>query len=277
MDKARKNSATSHEGLGTSCAENEGWMMVDIHTHMIYGIDDGAVSREMSLTLMGIDYEQGVRDIFCTNHSYGMEDRYGDYHERFEDLRDAAREAYPGLTLYKGCEVLCHRDDMAEIVSNIKRDVYPTLNGTKYVLMEFDPDWKDWTDESDGMEEMTYCLKYALDAGFIPVVAHVERYANIYNDPLSDMQKIKELGCMAQINLFSVAQDRGYNRRRELANLYLTHGLVDFVGTDAHRLNYKSPEAAIGAAAIREKYGDSYADEILFGNAKKHLIGGEDA
>ena len=83
--------------------------IIDIHTHMLYGIDDGANDGDMSLTLMGIDYEQGVRGIFCTNHSYGMEDNYKDYHGRFEKLRDMAEEKYPGLSLYKGCEVLCRQ------------------------------------------------------------------------------------------------------------------------------------------------------------------------
>ncbi len=50
--------------------------IIDIHTHMLYDIDDGARDSEMSLTLMRMDYDQCVRGIFCTNHSYGMEERY---------------------------------------------------------------------------------------------------------------------------------------------------------------------------------------------------------
>jgi protein-tyrosine phosphatase len=122
--------------------------IIDIHTHMLYGIDDGANDGDMSLTLMGIDCEQGVRGIFCTNHSYGMEDNYKDYHGRFEKLRDMAEEKYPGLSLYKGCEVLCRQKKMPETIANIKNDIYPTLNGTDYVLMEFDPHGK------NGMGEM---------------------------------------------------------------------------------------------------------------------------
>ena len=134
-------------------------------------------------------------------------------------------------------------------------------NGSKYILMEFDPD------ETDGMSEIEYCLKYALDAGFVPIVAHVERYMELYEEPLTDIQFIKELGCKIQINLYSVEQDSG--SRKELANLFLKHKLVDFVGTDAHNLYYKSPEAAVGAAAIRERCDKEYADKILFGNVKE--------
>jgi len=243
--------------------------IIDIHTHMLYGIDDGASDSDMSLTLMGMDYEQGVRGIFCTNHSYGMDNYYRDYHRRFDKLRKVAEERYPGLSLYKGCEVLCCQDEMPEIITNIRNDVYPTLNGTDYVLMEFDPHG------TNGMEEMRYCLEYALDKGYVPVIAHVERYRSIYEESLEDLIRLKEAGCMVQINLYSIEQDKGLvggGSRKELANHFLQHRLVDFVGTDTHRLDYKSPEAAIGAKAIWEKYGEEYTNMVLYRNAESMLM-----
>ena len=217
--------------------------IIDVHTHMLYGIDDGARDSEMSLKLMEMDYEQGVRGIFCTNHSYGMADGYKDYHRRFEKLKKVAAERYPGLSLYKGCEVLCYKEEMGEIIANIRNDVFSTMNGTRCVLMEFDPHG------TNGMEEMEYCLKYALDEGYVPIIAHVERYKTIYDNPLENLIRLRELGCLVQINLYSVEQDNGHlgGARKELANLFLGNQLVDFVGTDSHRIDYKSPEAAIGA------------------------------
>ena len=247
--------------------------IIDIHTHMLYGIDDGAPDREMSLKLIEMDYEQGVRGIFCTNHSYGMEDDYRDYHRRFEKLSRAAADRFPGLTLYKGCEILCYRQEMQEIVANIDEDIYPSMNGTGYVLTEFDPYG------TEGVEEMAYCLNCVLDADYIPIIAHAERYMTIYDDPLTDLGRMKELGCLVQINLYSVEQDQGLvggGSRKELANLFLRNRLVDFVGTDSHRLSYKPPEAAVGASVIREKYGDEYADQVLFRNAEKYLINGQE-
>ena len=238
--------------------------IIDIHTHMLYGIDDGSRNREMSLRLMGMDFEQGVHGIFCTNHSYGLEYRYKDYHRRFEMLSRAVEDRYPGLAIYKGSEILSSREDMSYNINKIKNDIYPAMNGTTYVLLEFDPYM------TEGVEEMQYCLEYALDKGYIPIIAHVERYKSIYDDPLTDLMKLKELGCLVQINLFSVEQDHG--SRKELANLFLQNKLVDFAGTDSHRMNYKAPEAATGAAALREKYGDEYADKVLYRNAEELLI-----
>ena len=243
--------------------------IIDIHSHIIYGIDDGSESIDMSAKLMGMAYEQGVRGIFCTNHSYGMEDAYKDYHRRFEKLRKVAEKQYPGLALYKGCEIAAWKDKMEEIITGIRNDVYPSMNGTDYVLMEFSPH------RTDGMREMIYCLDYALNKGYIPIIAHVERYETLYDDPLQDMLRIKELGCLIQINLYSIEQDQGLvggGSRKELANMFLHNRLVDFVGTDTHRLDYKSPEAAVGAAALRKKYGAEYADAVLYQNAEKMLI-----
>lgn len=76
-----------------------------------------------------------------------------------------------------------------------------------------------------------------------------------------------------QINLYSVEQDKGSvdGHRKELANLFLTHHIVDFVGTDAHNLGYKSPEAAVGARTLLDRYGEEYAEAVLWKNAEKIL------
>ncbi len=244
-------------------------MIYDIHTHILYGIDDGSRDREMSLQLLGMAYEQGVRGVFLTNHSYGMDRYYRDYYIRFDELKKLAGDMYPELSLFKGCEILCYRDEMEKNVRKIRDGVYPALNGTKYVLIEFDPL------VTKGVPEMEYCIDKVLNAGYIPVIAHVERYHKLYDDPLADIRKLKDLGCRVQVNLYSVEQDQGKvggGTRKILANMLLSDHLVDFVGTDTHNTEYKSPEAAVGARALREKYGDNYADEVLYKNAENMLI-----
>lgn len=62
--------------------------ITDIHTHIVYGIDDGADDREMSLRLIDMEYNQGVRKIFCASHSWSVKDCYQDYHRRFRGGRE---------------------------------------------------------------------------------------------------------------------------------------------------------------------------------------------
>lgn len=242
--------------------------IIDIHTHILYGIDDGSASLDMSMQMMGMMAEQGVRGIFLTNHSYGMKDRYADYHRRFEALHRLTVEKYPQISLYKGCEILGERREMSAILRSIREDIYPSLNESKYILMEFDPYF------TDGVDEMTYCLQYTLDHGYIPIIAHAERYQSLYDDPLEDISRLRESGCLIQINLYSVEQDQGHvggGSRKRLANLFLQRHLVNFAGSDTHRLGYKPPNADIGAAAILERYGEDYARQVLYANAETLL------
>ncbi len=245
----------------------ENKMIVDIHAHIFPGIDDGAEDAAMAFEVMKSDYSQGACGIFCTSHSYAMEDMHEHYHGRFNDFRRQAKR-FDKLKIYKGCEILCYREEMPDNIDKIKLDIYPTMNETEYVLMEFDPDY------TKGTDEMRYCLEYTLDKGYIPIIAHAERYANIYDDPEKDIRLLKELGCMVQINLYSIVQD-GRNSvgksRKALANLFLNNRLVDFAGTDAHRPDYKPPEAMIGADYIRENFDEEYAQAILRTNAQKYL------
>ena len=224
--------------------------IIDIHTHIIYDIDDGSWNFDMTLELTGMAYEQGVRGIFCTNHSSYMVNRDKDYFHRFEEVYSAVSEKYPDLSLYTGCEVESHQWEMPQIISNIQNHIFPTMNETGYVLMEFVPHG------TNGMGEMRYCLEYALDKGYIPIIAHAERYQSIYDSPLENMIQMKELGCLVQINLYSVEQDNGNidgGSRKILANLFLKNRLVDFVGSDTHNLYYKPMEAAVGAEALQLK------------------------
>ena len=230
----------------------------DIHSHIVYGIDDGAEDYEQSLRLIKMEYEQGVRGIFCTSHSFGMVHRNKEYHRNFVKMKNAAQTRYPDLSLYEGCEVLCAKYSMPETMQRIKNGRFPTMNGTRYVLAEFDPH------ATAGMEEMRCCLEYILDHDYVPIIAHAERYGAIYDDPIQDVMRMKERGCLVQINLFSVEQDTGW--RKELANSFLEHQLVDLAGTDTHNLYYKSPEVSAGAMALQQ-YGVEYARKVLYGNA----------
>ena len=72
----------------------------DIHTHIVYGIDDGSDDLEMSLKLLEMEYDQGVREIFLTNHSYGMAEKYENYHARFDELTRLASDRFEGLRLF---------------------------------------------------------------------------------------------------------------------------------------------------------------------------------
>ena len=83
--------------------------VIDIHSHILYGIDDGSQSELETMTLIEYEYTQGVRGIFLTNHSICVISRYKEYQKNYENIIKKAKKKYKDLKLYKGCEIMCDR------------------------------------------------------------------------------------------------------------------------------------------------------------------------
>ena len=124
--------------------------------------------------------------------------------------------------------------------------------GTRYVLTEFDPGWY-------SQEDADYCIRKILSAGYTPIIAHVERY------PLPSIEcvrKMKDAGALMQINAYSIVNEIK-ERTRNNANALLSEQLVDFIGSDAHRLDHRPPIIADGVTAITQLYSDEYGKMLL--------------
>ena len=240
--------------------------VVDIHSHMVYGVDDGSPDFESSVKMLRMAKEQGAEAIFCTSHSWGIHRTSTDYENHFCELKKIVLKEIPGLQIFRGCEIECKVPSMKKILERIRNGEFPTMNGTNYVLAEFYPY------STKNILQMTECLEAFGENGYTPIIAHAERYEDIYSDPVEDLKRLKQLGCLVQMNLFSVAQDWNPDIVR-LANLLLENHLVDLVGSDAHRLDHRPPNILKGAKALRERYGNEYADKVLFRNAEELLIG----
>ena len=133
--------------------------------------------------------------------------------------------------------------------------------GTRYVLTEFDPD-------RYSQEDAGYCIRKILSAGYTPIIAHVERY------PLPSIEcvrKMKDAGALMQINAFSIVNEEK-ERTRNNANAMLSERLVDFIGSDAHRLNHRPPVIADGVDAMIQLYTEEYARKVLENNPRDLLL-----
>ena len=148
---------------------------------------------------------------------------------------------------------------MDEVIHYLQMGIYPTLNRTRYVLAEFFPNASN--------KAIYYCLRRLQQAGFIPVLAHAERYHNF------DLESACELhaeGILIQINVYSVKQEN-YDRIKKRVRSLLEHHLVDFVGSDAHGMQHRPPSYTPGAEYMYENYDRLYVDRILQDNAVKLL------
>lgn len=235
---------------------------VDIHSHILPGLDDGAQDLQQSLEMLRIARKEGITDVIATPH-YKRGRFHGDSKEisrRMKLLRRAAEEEGIEIRIWPGTEVYYH----GELEEKLARGEIHTLNHTDRILVEFSP-----------YENYSYIRNAAEDIfsmGYLPVLAHAERFHCLLKDA-EKVWELREMGCEIQVNASDVAGEGGFEVKRFIGKL-LKRQLVDYVGTDAHNTKGRSPAMKRCAEVLRKKCGDAYADAILEGNARRRLLGG---
>lgn len=232
---------------------------IDIHSHILPGLDDGSVSMDQSLNMMRIAYEQGIRAIIATPHN--MPGKGCPAREKIQEalrcLRAAAEENRIPVELFQGTEYY-YREEVLQLLE--KGNGMPLGNSDR-VLVEFGI-----------LEEKRYiqnAVKAIRGAGYYPVIAHVERYERLMED-LETLSGIRKMGACLQVNAASVLGGNG-RRTREKVKRMLRMGLVDVIGTDAHSDRRRGPYLKECAEYLYKKYPAEYADSLLYGRAKQWL------
>lgn len=233
---------------------------IDIHSHILPGMDDGSRSAAQSLSMLRIACEQGIDLMIATPHNMPGKGCPVVESVRESAARLAEQAAQEGLPV----EIICgteyyYREEVLEL---LEAGQGITLGDSDCVLVEFEP-----------MVDRIYfrnALRDILGTGYRPVVAHVERYGKVLED-ISLLHDLKKMGILLQVNSLSVTGENGRPTRRAVRKL-LKDALVDFVATDAHSDGRRAPYLAKCAEVLRKKYDRSYADALLFGNAKSIIL-----
>ncbi|GHE39024.1 tyrosine-protein phosphatase [Sphingobacterium griseoflavum] len=196
------------------------WLQVDMHSHILPGIDDGCKTVEDSVDLLQRLSALGLDTFYFTPHIF--QDMYPNTPERigqaFQSLQAAATPlllgGYAAEYMVDG-----HFDQRME------KDDQPlaSLPG-KHVLIEMS-----YIQESKSVEKNIFDLQIK---GYQPILAHPERYVFYHENPKA-IERFKDLGCLLQLNILSVFGYYG-SREKKVAKYLLDRGLIDFVGTDAH-------------------------------------------
>ena len=203
--------------------------MIDIHCHLLWGMDDGAQSFEDSLSLCHTAIENGIESIILTPHMMDL-----DTADEFlicrdvnaNELRNVIEKQNLPLQIYTGAEILLNSkiyttDCLAELA----------LAGSKYLLCEFPiPTFS----RPHGIEY----IQELLQQGYKLILAHPERYAVPYQDS-NFLPFLHSLGVLFQVNAASLAGKYGVEVQKMAESLIL-NGFVDFIATDAHRPNWRS-------------------------------------
>lgn len=234
--------------------------LVDIHGHYLPGIDDGASNVEMSIAMIKSAYKQGVRDIICTAHSWGYISKYSN---AFEQLQERLKEEALNIGFYKGCEVACDERSLSVIIDRIEAGELQTIAGSKYLLLEF-------KQNVEGIEVLR-CVKQLMElTDCIPVIAHIERYYNLYEDEHS-LDILKNWSIPIQINAYSLMEEKNENIK-SFARKLLKEQVVTFIGSDAHRTTHRPVKVQAGVEYIYANCDEEYAKDICFRNAERMLF-----
>lgn len=204
--------------------------MIDIHCHILPDFDDGAATLEEALEMAKMALMSGVSAIVATPHFQGEPeylDQLAEIDRRYEALKYALQQMNISLKLYKGAEVLCTN----RTFDLIEKKQLPTIADTNYVLTEF------FFDENFGF--MEDCLFEMLQGGYMPIVAHPERYDAIQRDPFR-VQHWVDHGFVLQLNKGSLLGLFG-TRAERAANELLGLGLAHVIASDAHGSKNRTP------------------------------------
>ena len=222
----------------------------DIHQHLMFDMDDGPDQYEGSRAMLSAAARDGLARVCVTPHAApGIIPFDIDlYNERLDKLRTECAEPN-GVHLYPGAEVFY--TDMARRHLDDKR--VPTLNNTEYVLLELDP--------RTTFKVMLDALYDLSSAGYIPVLAHIERYNCLVSVPRRMNELRKRFEIRFQVNCYTITRKNGLMVSRFIRRV-LNDGLIDAIATDAHEDNARLDFMPAAHKIISGKYGDSYADHI---------------
>ena len=237
--------------------------MIDIHAHILPAVDDGSFSLEESLRMLRMAEASGVWAVAATPHCNipGSRSNYAseELMEQLISLRQAVKASGSDLVIYQGMEVYATRQ-MPQLLEEQKAW---TLNGTQYFLTEFAFD-----------EDPEFCrmiLEDCFEAGFIPVIAHPERYFFVQKNP----QIVYEWFCQGygiQVNKGSLLGRFGRSTY-DMAQLLMQHGLVTCVASDAHSSVQRTPHMHDVKQFLDKNYSEDYRSLVTEINPRRILSG----
>ncbi|MBP3495907.1 MAG: PHP domain-containing protein [Clostridia bacterium] len=232
--------------------------LIDLHCHILSSVDDGAYDDDMMKSMLDIAYNDGIKAICFTPH-FKIHQFKNDEHIRkynlhiervFSSALEYVNEKYSDMKIYLGNEVMFHND----ICNSLSTGKCRFLADSSYVLVEFKPETP--------MFDIENIVSKILRKGYIPVIAHIERYSALVNDP-SKLKELRGLGALLQINAGSILKFWFGKTARFIKNA-LKNKLVDIICTDAHNDKELSPILSKAHDKIFKRYGEEYAKMLFF-------------
>lgn len=233
--------------------------MIDIHSHLLYGVDDGAKTIDESVDIIRNLYKNGITDIILTPHYI----EYSSYNsnkksnlEKLDSLKKKLKEEGINVNLYLGNEIYINNN----ILSLLKNGEISSLNDSKYLLIELPMSGK--------YDNYVEIFKELIENGYKVILAHPERY-NTFKKDINLIYELKNIGVLMQCNIESILKTYGKDSYKTIKKL-AKNKLINFIASDIH---HKKDYEYINKARNKFKkyYSDSEIDDLLSNNQKDIL------
>jgi protein-tyrosine phosphatase len=222
--------------------------MIDIHSHILSGFDDGADSMKDSIAMAKAAVEDGISAVFATPHHAD-----GKYHNEalavnkaVEELNLQLQEQQIPLMVWPGQEIRVYKN----LINDLDRGVTISLNQSRYILIEFPSDRI-----PSGIEEYIHELKVI---GKIAILAHPERNREIIQHP-EKLYDLINLGVLSQITAGSVTGSFG-KKIQSYALKLCEANMVHFISSDAHNTSNRPFGLSAAYQTIAKQLGKSYVE-----------------
>ena len=222
--------------------------MIDIHHHIVYGLDDGPKDIETTQKMLKAAAEQGVHTIVATPHFAPGIQHFPMtlYYQRLQEVQALCEEMALDMRILAGVEVRYTHQTAAYLAEGS----IPTLAGSNKVLIEFTG--------KERFETIEEAVQTVLRNGAVPVLAHIERYRHF----IARVQRVEALkeqyDVYYQVNSETILKSRMHRTVRRL----LQQGMIDFVATDTHDLEKRRCNMKAAYEKLVSMVGREYADKL---------------
>lgn len=230
-------------------------LFTDIHHHILYGLDDGPASALRMQRMLDAAAADGTGHIIATPHvSPGILPFHQEAYDRKLEEANAycCRKGY-SLRVLPGAEILFTQ----AAVRMLSEGKIPTLCGTRFVLVE-------WCSEEDE-ETVSASVRRLASAGFIPVMAHVDRLRCYQRRPEQLLELCNTNNIRLQVNCGAVLK-HPLSPRHRLFRRLCKEGMLDYIASDAHNISDRPSRMSIAHEKITALYGKAYADRLMRSN-----------
>lgn len=229
---------------------------IDIHSHILPDIDDGAQNMEESLRMLRIAARQGTRAVIATPHC-SMKFR----NENPERIRQQCRflesriqkELKKKFRVYAGQEIFYEES----VVDRLEKGLLLTMADSPYVLIEFHPSTA-YSVIYNAVRNLTY-------AGYWPIIAHVERYVSVRES--GRVEELREIGAALQMNYRRIG-GKWYEDTTRWCRKMLKEQQIQYLGTDMHNTKERGPDTLDAEEWMMKRLDEDYIKEITYFNAR---------